>query len=99
MLIVRVSYTAFLDTITGIGGLLMLFLAQSFKGYVYGLVSKVPSPGHHQIVILFMAMAYTVGGFVGTFVAPSLLEYQPACLLEFSFGYQCPLLDSVPSRL
>ena len=88
-------------------GLLMLFLAQSCsKGFVYGLVSKVPSPGHHQIVMLFMATAYKVGGFGGTFVTPSLLEYQhayfarvPACLQEIPFGYQCPLLDSVPSSL
>ena len=62
-------------TIFGIGGISMLLSAQWAKGYLFGLASKVPSPSHHQITMSFMASAYTFGRFLGTLVAPFLLDY------------------------
>ena len=70
------SYSAHRHAIIfGVGGLIMLYSAQTAKGFLYGLVSKV---SHKQMVMSFMATFYTFGRFAGTLVAPFLLDYDNA---------------------
>lgn len=61
-----------------IGGLVILYSAQTAKGFLFGLASKVPSPENQQTVVSFMATAYTFGRFFGTLVAPFLFEHEHA---------------------
>lgn len=60
------------------GGLVILYSAQTAKGFLFGLASKVPSPENQQAVVSFMATAYTFGRFFGTLVAPYLFEHEHA---------------------
>ena len=55
-----------------IGGLVILYSAQTAKGFLFGLASKV------QTVVSFMATAYTFGRFFGTLVAPFLFAHDQA---------------------
>lgn len=57
-----------------VGGLVVLFSAQTAKGFLFGLASKVPSPEYQQTVVSCMATSYTFGRFAGTFAAPFLFE-------------------------
>lgn len=61
-----------------VGGLVVLFSAQTAKGFLFGLASKVPSPGYQQTVVSCMATSYTFGRFAGTVVAPFLFEHSHA---------------------
>jgi hypothetical protein len=60
----------------GVGALMVLSATQTAKGFLFGLVSKVPTAKYQQMVMSFVALFYPLGRFVGSFVAPYLLESQ-----------------------
>lgn len=62
----------------GVGALLVLFATQTAKGFLFGLVSKLPPAEYHQTVMSLVALFYPLGRFMGSLVAPYLLETQQA---------------------